>query len=167
MGVRFRPIADICSPCHLQVMLRASALIFVALAGSALSTTTASACSVFVSREPSPRESQNDARRLIREATAVVDGEVVRASNGRPALVYAYRVLKGPQKQWFEVGERTTCDVALTQVGERLRLILVGGPDTYFLPVDYSNARAEDRVLKSDRRKEWPIRRSLAQGKER
>ena len=150
-------------------MLRASAHILIALAGSVLASTTASACSVFVTREPSPRERQNDARRLIQQATAVIDGEVVRASdsNGTPALVYAYKVLKGQQKQWFEVGERTTCDVTLTEVGERLRLILVDGPDTYFLPVDYSNAHAEDRILRSDRRKEWPYRRALAQGKMR
>lgn len=119
-----------------------------------------------VTREVTPRERQNDARRIIEQATAVIDGEVVRASdgNGTPALVYAYRVLKGQQKQWFDVGERTTCDVTLTEVGERLRLILIGGPDGYFLPVDYSNAHAEDRVLRSDRRKEWPYRRGPAQG---
>ena len=124
---------------------------------------------MFVTREPSPRERQNDARRFIQQATAVVDGEVVRASDGKggKALIYAYRVLKGPQKQWFAVGDRDSCDVALMEVGERLRLILVGGPDTYFVPRDGSNSHAEDRVLKSDRRKEWPYRSGLPQGTKR
>ncbi len=150
-------------------MQRAFSLLLLALAGSVVAPTTATACAVFVTREPSPRERQNHARRVIQQATAVIDGEVVRASDGkdRKALVYAYRVLKGPQKQWFEVGERDSCDVALMEVGERLRLILVEGPNTYFVPRDQSNAYAEDRVLKSDRRKEWPYRRASPQGTKR
>ncbi|HEX8525518.1 hypothetical protein [Allosphingosinicella sp.] len=100
-----------------------------------------------------------EARRLIRRATAVIDGEVVRAfADGQPAIVRASRVLRGPVQEFFAIGERDSCDMALTAVGQRLRLILIGGPEVYFLPVDYSNARFEDRVLGSDRRREWPLR---------
>jgi hypothetical protein len=100
-----------------------------------------------------------EARRLIREATAVIDGEVVRPlADGQPALVRAARVLKGPVQEFFAVGERHSCDLALTEAGARRRLILVGGPEVYFLPVDYSNARYEDRLLGSDRRRDWPYR---------
>ena len=140
-------------------MLRTSALL-VAMVGSVVIPASAKACSVFVTRDPTPREQLNQASRLIQQATAVIDGEVVRASDGvnKSALVYAYKVLKGSKKEWFEVGESSTCDVALMDVGERLRLILVGGPSTYYLPVDYSNADAEDRILRSNRRMEWPLR---------
>jgi hypothetical protein len=100
-----------------------------------------------------------EARRLIGQATAVIDGEVVRPfADGQPALVRATRVLKGPVKELFAVGGRQSCDRALTEVGERLRLILVGGPEVYYLRVDYSNARYEDRLLRSDRRRDWPYR---------
>ena len=35
-------------------------------------------------------------------------------------------------------------------------MILTGGPDIYDLEIDGSNARAEDRLLGSDRRRDWP-----------
>lgn len=117
----------------------------------------ANACSVIVLHEPSPAESREYAARLLESAAAVIDGEVVRPlTNLEPALVRAERILRGPHQQFFSVGERNSCDVALTTPGERLRLILVGGPDTYFLPVDYSNAVYEDELLGSDRRSDWP-----------
>jgi hypothetical protein len=119
----------------------------------------AAACSVMLTREPTPAEKRREARLLIREATAIIDGEVVRPfADGQPALVRAVRVLKGPVQEFFAVGERDSCDIALDRPGERLRLILVGGPEVYFLPVDYSNARYEDRLLRSDRRRRWPHR---------
>lgn len=79
----------------------------------------------------------------------------------RPAVVRVERVLKGPQVASLRVGERTSCDLALTREGEHLRLILVGGPDVYFTNLDYSNALYEDRLLNSDRRKVWPHRRGF------
>ena len=94
---------------------------------------------------------------MIDQATAIVDGEVVRPfTNSEPALVRVTRVLKGEDREFVMVGERHSCDVALTQMGERLRLVLVGGPDVFFLPVDYSNAIYEDRLLGTDRRRDWP-----------
>ena len=115
------------------------------------------ACSVVVTKEPTPAERRREARHLIEQATAIVDGEVVRPFTGsEPALVRVIRVLKGEYREFVTVGERTSCDIALTQVGARLRLVLVGGPDVFFLPVDYSNAVYEDRLLGSDRRRDWP-----------
>ena len=158
-------IADIGSLSYLLAMVRVSILFAIGFFGSALSFNSAHACSTVVSQKRSLAERERDALLLIQQASAVIDGEVTRASDGKggPALVYAHRVLKGPQKQWFLVGERNSCDIALVTVGERLRLILIDGPDTYFLPVDYSNAHAEDKVLKSKRRKEWPYRSALPQ----
>ena len=145
-----------------MAMLRTVAIAAAVMSGAFVTPTAALACSVIVTRERSPAERQSIARRTIQQATAVIDGEVVRAfDKDKPALVYAYRTLKGPQQQWFQVGERDSCDVALLEVGQRLRLILVGGPETYFLPVDYSNAHFEDRILGSERRKDWPFRSGL------
>ena len=121
---------------------------------------SAYACAVVVTREPTPSEKRRAAEELIERATAVVDGEVVRPwSASAPALVRVERVLKGEDRQFVLVGERDSCDVALTRSGERMRLILEGGPDLFYLPVDYSNATAEDRLLGSDRRREWPYYR--------
>jgi hypothetical protein len=104
------------------------------------------------------QRAQRQARWAVEHATAIVDGEVIQPFvRGRQnALVRADSVLRGPQQEIFEVGERDSCDVALENVGERLRLLLVGGPDLYFLPVDQSNARYEDRLLNSDRDAVWP-----------
>lgn len=122
-----------------------------------LGPASAYACSVVVTREPTPSEQRRAAEELIERATAIVDGEVVRPwSVSAPALVRVERVLKGEDRQFVLVGERDSCDVALTRSGTRMRLILEGGPDLFYLPVDYSNATAEDRLLGSDRRRDWP-----------
>jgi hypothetical protein len=117
----------------------------------------AQACSVVVTHQPTHAERRREARDLIEKATAIVDGEVIRPfTTSEPALVRVTRVLKGEYREFVMVGARSTCDIALTQVGERLRLVLVDGPDVFFLPVDYSNALYEDRLLGSDRRRDWP-----------
>ncbi|HEX8654025.1 MAG TPA: hypothetical protein VF693_02220 [Allosphingosinicella sp.] len=127
--------------------------------GALAAPTAAQACSIVILRQPTSAEQARDARRRLARATAVIDGEVVRAlTDTEPALVRAARVLKGPAQEYFAVGYEDSCDTALTRVGERLRMILVGGPDVYFLRTDYSYARAEDRVLGSDRRRDWPYR---------
>jgi hypothetical protein len=127
----------------------------------ALAPEPASACSVFVGREPSPAEKRRDARLRIESAAAIVDGEVVRPfrRGGEPALVRAHRVLKGPRQDYFPVGERHSCDYALMEVGQRQRMVLEGGPDLYYLGLDMTDARYEDRLLGSDRRKDWPFRK--------
>lgn len=118
---------------------------------------TAYACSVTVLREPTPYERRLQAEELIERSTAILDGEVVRPfSSEEPALVRVQRVFKGEDRLFVLVGERDSCDVPLMRTGERLRLILVGGPDLFYLTVDYSNAAAEDRLLGSDRRRDWP-----------
>lgn len=130
---------------------------FVLALGACLLPASAGACSVVATQELTEAERRHEARDLIEEATAIVDGEVVRPySASEPAVVRVTRTLKGEHREFVTVGERTSCDIALTQVGTRLRLILVGGPDVFFLPVDYSNAINEDRILGSDRRRDWP-----------
>lgn len=137
--------------------LRAAAAM---LALSPLAPAAARACAVVVLREPSIAEKQRTARESIERATAIVDGEVVRpfVRGLQPAVVRAFRILKGPQQAFFEVGERHSCDRAFVQVGERARLILVGGPDLYFAPDTGAEHRYVDRLLRSDRRRDWPYR---------
>jgi hypothetical protein len=124
----------------------------------------AAACSVFMGREPSPAEKMRDARLRIERSAAIVDGEVVRPfrRGGEPALVRAHRILKGPRQEYFAVGERDSCDYALMEVGQRQRMVLDGGPDLYYLGLDTTDDRSEDRLLGSDRRKAWPFRRGTA-----
>lgn len=124
-----------------------------------LAPSSSFACSVLTASRSSPAAHLREARLLIDNAAAIVDGEVVRPfDDSAPALVRISRVLRGPAQEFIQVGERNSCDTRLTRVGTRLRLILVGGPDVYYLPVDYSNALYEDRVLGSDRRRDWPYR---------
>lgn len=127
----------------------------------AVAAEPAAACSVVVGREPSPAAKMRDARLRIERSTAIVDGEVVRPLRRgiEPALVRAYHVLKGPRQEVFAVGERHGCDTALTEIGQRQRMILDGGPEIYYLGLDTSDGRDEDRLLRSDRRKVWPFRR--------
>src|SRR5262245_44941521 len=80
----------------------------------------ASACSVIVT-DDSTRARRAEARRAVEQATAIVDGEVIQplVPGVQNALVRAHRVLRGPDLETFEVGERTSCDIALTTEGER------------------------------------------------
>lgn len=118
----------------------------------------ASACSIVVTHEPTPYEKMRRARETIAEAAAVIDGEVIAPyrSEEEPAVVRAEHVLKGPAKVEFKVAAPTSCHEAFTEVGLRARMVLYGGPDVYTAPDTQTEARYEDKVLKSDRRRVWP-----------
>jgi hypothetical protein len=143
--------------CQNALMHRGRAVVAL-LTGLCFAPSAAQACSIVADRDLSSAERVHMARQAIEQATAVVDAEVVRPySDAQPALVRASRVLKGPSQEFFEVGERTSCDVRLDRPGERIRLVLVGGPDLYFVPIDAADYRDVDRLLGSDRRKDWPF----------
>lgn len=137
--------------------LRAAVLM---LALSSLMPTAAQACSVFADSEQAPAQKRRDARLLVDRAAAIIDGEVVRPFlRGRQsAIVRAFRILKGPQQTYFEVGERDSCDWSFEQVGQRMRIVLFGGPDLYFASYLGVEDRYVDRLLRSDRRRDWPYR---------
>lgn len=104
------------------------------------------------------------ARATVERASAIVDGEVIEparhdAATGTflPAKVKVHRVLKGQVGDTVRVGEGDSCDILFDRPGERLRFVLFGGPDIYTTWADNSSAREIDRVLKSDRRKDWPL----------
>ncbi len=70
--------------------------------------------------------------------------------------------------EYIEIGGEgagADCSVALERLGERSRMILSGGPVLYDLFYDQSEARLEDRILKSDRRKVWPYFQGQSDGK--
>jgi hypothetical protein len=138
---------------RLSVAALASAAFLIPSAGMA--------CSVFIPEGYEGSSKQlRDVKQAIGNSPALIDGEVVRAGDyGRPpALVYAHRVLKGPNERWFKVGTNNndSCAIPLTQVGARMRMILWGGPNEYALLRDQSEARIEDKILGSDRRKDYP-----------
>jgi hypothetical protein len=109
--------------------------------------------------EGSPLERRN-VKEAIERATLIIDGEVIRPwTRDAPALVRVHHVLKGTINDIVQVGGEgagADCSIALERVGERSRMILNGGPVVYDLFHDQSEARLEDRFLKSDRRKVWP-----------
>jgi len=122
---------------------------------------SASACSIVVREEDdTPARWRAIAREAVDNASAIIDGEVIRpfVDGKQNALVRAHRIFKGPKQEVFEIGERTSCDVALQEQGERQRMLLHAGPALYYLPISGNHAY-EDEILGSDRTRDWPYRR--------
>lgn len=140
-------------------MLRTTIFVGLFVAVSFGASSIASACTPVVTVH-STSAKEEEARRAVEHATAIIDGEVIQplTRGVQNAQVRAHRVLRGPVVEMFEVGEETSCDIALTTEGQRSRMLLVGGPEVYFLRVDQSNAELEDRLLGSDRSVDWPYR---------
>ncbi|MCR5877739.1 hypothetical protein [Phenylobacterium sp. J367] len=119
----------------------------------------AGACSIVTNGKPlTKRELLREAQQTVERATAIIDAEVVTPSHfNRPALLRAERVLKGPAQPYFKIAPPTSCDQIFNRVGERLRVILMGGPETFFAPDTYPASAADvDRILGSDRNTVWP-----------
>ena len=133
-------------------------IVSVALTASALlSAAPAFACSVVLPKKYDRQDEWRDAKAKVRRATLIIDGEVVRLPDAdHGALVRVQRVFKGPHVAQIEVGARGDCDSDFTRVGERTRMLLDGGPDVYFMRVTQGRADFVDRLLGSDRSKDWP-----------
>jgi hypothetical protein len=142
------------------VRLSSAPLLLVATLTIGLSASPAVACSVGIPDDWGPYQFQQMAHDAVGDSTAIIDGEVIQPfiPGKQNAIVRAVRVLKGPPQIEFEVGEQDSCSIVLDHVGERSRMLLNGGPSVYYLQDDQSNARYEDSLLKSDRRKVWPYR---------
>jgi len=119
------------------------------------------ACSIVIPAgyQGSAKQRQ-DVQADLDRATVIIDGEVVRAwTPDKPALVRVEHVLKGYPPEFVEVGgpgAGADCSLNLESLGEHRRMILMNGPAPYDLFRDESEARLEDRILHSDRRKVWP-----------
>jgi len=137
---------------NLRYLLGAVALV------DCLISAPANACSIVVDPNQTYADRLKNVRQEIDRATAIIDGEVVRAgSSGSIALLYAHRVLKGPNQHWFYVlsGTGGDCRREFSQVGERARLFLYQDRDG--LTADSGmDPSLEDRILRSDRRKLYP-----------
>lgn len=72
------------------------------------------------------------AREVIRDSAAIIDAEVVvPTGGGSPAQLRPLRVLKGPALPVFIVAARSMCDLRFPRAGERVRVILDGGPGLF------------------------------------
>jgi hypothetical protein len=120
----------------------------------------AQACSMNAPRPLTPAQAEAAARQVVDHAAAIIDGEVIRpvVPGHTPALVRVHRQYTGPPRAEFEVGIMTSCDVPLVRLGERARMILTGGPDVWFIHMGMGAAEAAaiDRLLGSDRARDWP-----------
>ncbi len=120
----------------------------------------ASACSIVWSpTDRTPAAEWRRAREAVRTAPVIIDAEVIRpyVQGKQTALLKAHRIHKGPNQEIFEVGAPTGCNREFTVEGERTRVLLDGGPDVYF-DRDPGLDWQVDRLLKSDRRRDWPYR---------
>ena len=78
-----------------------------------------------------------DIDRVIAGSSAIIDAEIVKpmGRDGRPAMVRVSRVWKGPKQGRFSIGLGSDCstvlDHKLVRPGQRLRLILFGGPGIF------------------------------------
>jgi hypothetical protein len=155
----YRPIAVIDDPVLNRLMGRIGFQTIAAFLAVLCNLECASACTVVIPREWGAPEFRKMAKDAVNNSTVIIDGEVVQPfiEGKQDAVVRAVRILKGPEQTLFEVGARDSCSLRLDRPGERRRMLLVGGPTVYDLWNDGSNARYEDHVLRSDRRKVWPF----------
>jgi hypothetical protein len=128
-----------------------------ALAGVA---PAAHACSIVADHQPSYWERRDEAKRAVARADAILDGEVVEAGvdGGAPAKIRVHRIFKGAVGDFVYIyGDSGACEMPFDRAGERSRILLYGTPDHFVSSIVPPDDRALDRILKSDRRKDWPF----------
>src|SRR3569623_2407391 len=119
----------------------------------------ASACDVAKGREPTGQENVARAKFLLSKATLVVDGEVGEPETmTTPARVRVVHWFRGPKVAYFySRGDDGACIDMFMRKGERRRFVMLGGPVVYRTStMEISSYREVDRMLGSDRRKDWP-----------
>lgn len=98
---------------------------------SAFAQQPASACS-FDLRNDGRDDVPRVAREAFERSSAIIDAEIVVPNRGgEPARLRPIRVLKGPNLPMFVVAPVGSCDIYLVHPGERVRLVLAGGPDLF------------------------------------
>ena len=75
-------------------------------------------------------ETKMMARKAFQSAQTIADVEVIATGDdtGNGAVLKALRVWKGIPKKTFIIQVRTSCDIGFWQKGNRLRMVLAGGP---------------------------------------
>lgn len=91
---------------------------------------SALACDV-PARPEDPAAIDRHARDLIRRSAAIIDAEVIAPTGGDlTARLRPLRVLKGPPLPVFLVTSPSDCHIFFLRAGERMRIVLTGGPTT-------------------------------------
>ena len=91
---------------------------------------SAAACDMTI-RSDSPAQIVAHARETVERSTAIIDAEVITPGpGGRIARLRPIRVLKGPRLSVFRV-TGYLCGLSFARRGERVRVILTGGPALY------------------------------------
>ena len=99
-----------------------------------------------------PDQIARHARETFLRSTAIIDAEVVTPENGlHPARLRPIHVLRGRPLLFYLVANEG-CGVALLHRGERIRIILTGGPTLFGAPMDdhgldYADGRSTQRFL--------------------
>lgn len=90
----------------------------------------AAACDMTL-RNDSPAQLAEHARETVEHSTAIIDAEVITPGpGGRIARLRPIRVLKGPRLPVYRV-TGYLCGLSFERRGERVRVILTGGPSLY------------------------------------
>jgi hypothetical protein len=137
---------------------------FIALLG-VLSAETAIGCSP-AKLTQTTSETKVMAWKAFQSAQTIADVEVIAVGDdtGNGAVLKALKVWKGMPKKAFNIQVRTSCDIGFWQKGNRLRLILAGGPE-HFSASQISNgvltgdsavfSRELDRIIGSNRPRDF------------
>jgi hypothetical protein len=130
------------------IMLAATAIYLVAL------PTQAFACKFVAPTTEGERTAAANA--TVSGASVIMEAEVARPSKlgGKPALLKALTVVKGPKsKKFFSVTGNTSCDNLFTEIGSRHRVLLFGGPKLYRASKYVSSPDEIDRAIAAMQRR--------------
>lgn len=116
-------------------MKRARQLLAIGAASLVVMPGSARACDL-APRHDNPAQLIEHAREIFQRSTAIIDAEVIELTlivPGRgvlPAHLRPIHILEGPSLPVFLVADGG-CDIAFLRRGERVRVILTGGPDLF------------------------------------
>lgn len=110
---------------QLRLPLAIGALLLAALPGAAL------ACDI-PGRPDDPAAVALRAREIVERSVAIIDAEVIAPTGGDlTARLRPLRVLKGPALPVFLVHSPSDCHIFFLRAGDRMRIVLSGGPDPF------------------------------------
>jgi hypothetical protein len=125
---------------RVRVLLAIDALALSAIPGAAL------ACDI-PGRPGDPEAVARHARDVVEQSVAIIDAEVVTPTFGNgPAELRPLRVLRGPALPLFRVVTRNNCDFAFLRPGQRVRIVLTGGPGLFHATPQSNGGDFSDRA---------------------
>lgn len=110
---------------RIRLLLAIGAACLAVLPGAAL------ACDI-PGRPDDPAAIALRAREIVERSAAIIDVEVVAPTGGDlMARLRPLRVLKGPALPVFLVASPSDCHIFFLRAGDRMRIVLSGGPDHF------------------------------------